>query len=209
MNEKQKQAYMICVFVGALAVVGALYYQYSFASGQIRAAKSKQASEQKKLDVVKKDYTEIKEWVGKEDEAIAQMDQLKKLSVRLPDQPDAPGFLNAMLQVLRTTGMLQESVRAEGTTSTPNYTEIPFGVTGYGRFHEIGQFLTLIEQNPDRFMRVKNLTITNHPKRPSIHPVDLRIATFTFKVPTLSVPGEEPAPEAEAGAATGRAPRRR
>jgi Tfp pilus assembly protein PilO len=60
------------------------------------------------------------------------------------------------------------------------YTEIPYTIEAHGRYHEIGQFLTLIEQNPQRFMRLRNFTAENNLERPSIHPVQMEISTFMF-----------------------------
>ena len=105
---------------------------------------------------------------------------IQKVIQRLPSRPDAPGFLVALVSILRQTGIIQRSVTPEETVNRTQYTEIPYEIDAFGRYHELGQFLTLVEQNPARFMRVKAMRVSNNLARPSIHPIELQISTFMF-----------------------------
>ena len=68
----------------------------------------------------------------------------------------------------------------EDRSSCSLYTEIPYVILAHGRYHAVGQFLTLVEQNPQRFMRVKYLKIKNDLLRPSIHTIQMVVETFMF-----------------------------
>ncbi|MCC6546556.1 type 4a pilus biogenesis protein PilO [Candidatus Sumerlaeota bacterium] len=63
------------------------------------------------------------------------------------------------------------------------FREYPFTIKGTARYHEFGQLINLIECNPDRLMRVTDFKLINNPKRPSIHPMEVSISTFTFNEP--------------------------
>jgi Tfp pilus assembly protein PilO len=134
----------------------------------------------KELKEYNTQLTQINDLMKQKDEVDKQAETIKKITRRLPSSPDAPGFLNALLMTLGTTGIIQENVKPGQTTDRTLYTEIPYSVVAHGHYHAFGQFLTLIEQNPDRFMRVKKLKIENNLDRPSVHPIEMEIATFMF-----------------------------
>ena len=123
---------------------------------------------------------EIQELMAQRDELDRQRELIQTVVARLPSSPDAPGFLMALVSILRTTHIIQEIVKPERPQNREQYTEIPYIVEAHGRYHALGQFLTLIEQNPQRFMRLKNLNIENNLDRPSIHPIKMEIPTFMF-----------------------------
>ena len=105
---------------------------------------------------------------------------LDKLSKKLPNSVDAPGFFQAMVKILAITRIEMTDLTPENPAQRTVYTEIPYKIIGRGRYHDFGQFLNLIEENPERFMRVKTLTVENQDDRPSIHNISVRIGTFMF-----------------------------
>jgi Tfp pilus assembly protein PilO len=105
---------------------------------------------------------------------------LDKLAKKLPNSVDAPGFFQAMVKILAITRIEMTDLTPETPSQRTVYTEIPYKITGRGRYHDFGQFLNLIEENPERFMRVKTLTVENQDDRPSIHNISVRIGTFMF-----------------------------
>ncbi len=137
-------------------------------------------AKEEKVDL-EKELAQIKDLLSPKGEIEKQAEMIRKVTRRLPSSSDAPGFLNTLMLSLRTTGIIQEEVKPETTSDESRlYTEIPYKVKALGHYHAFGQFLTLIEQNPERFMRVKNMTISNSELRPSIHPFDIEIETFIF-----------------------------
>jgi len=67
----------------------------------------------------------------------------------------------------------------------------------------IGIILTLLEQNTDRFMRVKSFKITDNLQRPSVHPIDMQISTFMFNTQPPQAPAAPKAQPANAAAKKG------
>ena len=65
------------------------------------------------------------------------------------------------------------------------YAEIPYRIDCRARYHDLGQFLALVEQHKEQIMRVKNLDLSADAKNPSRHKVDIQVATFFF---TRSIP---------------------
>ncbi len=195
LTEKEKTAFTIVGFFAVLGLVGVGYTKYFFVNAAITQAKKKEQAAEKDIEALKQNKKQIEGWLGRKDEMEAVRAEIRKVTRRLPESPDAPGFLNALVATLRATGIIQQSVRPKGNLPRSQYTEIPYTIAAYGRYHELGQFLTLIEQNPDRFMRLKNLTLTNNLARPSVHPIDMQIETFMF--------GTAPASRGKSGPAKG------
>ena len=120
-------------------------------------------------------------------QAEAQKDKIEEMrkvvaeaAKRLPSTPDAAGFYNELIRILRITGVLTKRVEPKANRGQTLYTEIPYGIENECRYHEFGQFLNLIEENQTRFMRVNSFDIKNNQQRPSIHPVTVNISTFMF-----------------------------
>lgn len=193
MTEKDKQTLMAAVIAAVLLVGGSIYYKVFLAKDQIKIAERQAVKLETDIKELNAKAAKLKTWTERRDELAKMQANIDKVSRRLPDSPDAPGFLNALVQVLRGTGIIQESLRAEVPKQSSQYTEIPYQARAYGRYHEVGQFLSLIEQNPDRFMRVKKLNIETTLDRPSIHPIQLQIGTFTFNKSAMSA-AAAPAP---------------
>ncbi|MEQ8820075.1 MAG: type 4a pilus biogenesis protein PilO [Sumerlaeia bacterium] len=99
---------------------------------------------------------------------------------RLPKKNSTIEFLTVLQENLTKTGLATTRVSPSGVVKRQMYEEYPFAIKGSGRYHAIGQFLNLIECNPERFMRVNSFTIENNDRRPSQHPLSLVVSTFTF-----------------------------
>lgn len=179
-TEQQKSQLLVIGFLAAVLLVVVVYFHFVIGRSQINQFKKQSTELRQDIADAEAELAEIRAILAQEDEMERQRAQIAKVVRRLPSNPDAPGFLMALVSVLRTTGIIQEMVKPERVASRSQYTEIPYSIEAFGRYHEFGQFLTLIEQNPDRFMRVKSFTLTNTENRPSMHPVDLEVATFMF-----------------------------
>ncbi|MCL5270631.1 MAG: type 4a pilus biogenesis protein PilO, partial [bacterium] len=179
-GEQQKTSLILTLFIGGvcLALIG--YFHFMIGRGMIKDAETRKSTEKAKLDDLKKQLAEINALMNQADAMKEQAEVIEKTTRRLPASPDAPGFMKELVNVLGTTGIIQEEVKPELPISRPLYTEIPYSVKSHGHYHAFGQFMTLIEQNPDRFMRVRNFAISNNMERPSIHDIDMEITTFMF-----------------------------
>lgn len=179
-TETQKSKLLIIGFVGAVMLVIVLYFHFIIGRGQLRDYKMQAARIEQEIGEAQVELVEIRDLMAQKGQLEEQRLLIEKVVRRLPSSPDAPGFLMALVSILRTTGIIQEMVRPDRVQIRSQYTEIPYKIEAHGRFHELGQFLTLIEQNPARFMRVKDFHVTNNNDRPSVHPIQMKIATFMF-----------------------------
>jgi type IV pilus assembly protein PilO len=180
LTEQQKTTLIITLFIGGVLLVLALYFHFMIGRGMISDYQRKTEDKRTELTELRKEMRQVNQLMKQESDLQAQAQLIEKVTKRLPSSPDAPGFLNALLSILGTTSIIQQEVKPDDVNAQTLYTEIPYEIKAFGNFHAFGQFLTLMEQNPDRFMRVKELTIENNPQRPSIHPIELKIATFMF-----------------------------
>ncbi len=180
LNDSQKSKLLMTLFVGVVGLVLIGFFYFMYGQGLIAQEDRMRAEGEQKLKSLREELQQVSDLVGQKQELERQSEMIRKVTQRLPSSPDAPGFLNALLTTLSTTGIVQEEVKPVEKENRTAYTEIPYTIQAHGRYHSIGQFLTLIEQNPERFMRVKSLEISNDADRPSIHPLKMDVTTFMF-----------------------------
>ncbi|MGI8907819.1 MAG: type 4a pilus biogenesis protein PilO [Candidatus Sumerlaeaceae bacterium] len=141
-------------------------------------------------DLVAKIDVEIKDLnrrLAEMDEAEKNMELLKQkqeylrqIAAKLPSSIAPQEFYNAMIEILQTTRVDYSALAQLKLEERQVYTEIPYMISGKGRYHDFGQFLNMVEENPVRLMRVKKFTVENDDRRPSIHPITVELATFMF-----------------------------
>jgi type IV pilus assembly protein PilO len=180
LTKQQKKAVITTVIAGVV-ILGFTSYLYFMLGKKSIAVKTAQIEKnQEKIEILNaqlKEMDELAKLQGRFSEIETRLDQISR---RLPSTPEAPGFLNALSAALRATGISTKKLAPTPENAFDRFTEIPYKIDAVGRYHEIGQFLTLVEENPQRFMRVKSLKIENDKARPSLHPVTVGIATFMF-----------------------------
>jgi Tfp pilus assembly protein PilO len=99
---------------------------------------------------------------------------------RLPSNLDPIEVFDILRGYFEGTDVQFTNLDPGPVTNRGRYTEQPFKIRGTARYHEFGQLVNLIECDPKRLMRVNELRLTNNERRPSIHPMELTISTFTF-----------------------------
>ena len=168
----------IILAVVLFAAVG--YYYFYLVADQIK--KDNIAIERVNEDIKKleNEQREIARAFDNLEELKKKAEYLKRIERKLPDRPDAPGFFQALTRILEVTRVTYSELTPLQQVVRTVYTEIPSRVKCRARYHDFGQFLNLIEENPDRFMRVKTFTIDNDDLRPSLHPIEVEIGTFMF-----------------------------
>jgi Tfp pilus assembly protein PilO len=194
LNEQQKRMLLIVVFVGFIGLVTTAYLWYIWGSGIVKTSRQKVETAATETASIEAELTKINEFQALTQSEYSVIEaKLERMTRRLPPSPEAPGFLKALSNILRETGIDTKDLAPQAVEAFGGYTEIPYQISARGRFHEIGQFLNLLEQNPDRFMRVKEMTVKNSEDRPSLHPVDVKIATFMFADKSAEVADAQPA----------------
>ena len=184
-TDQQKSTLMGIGVAALLLVAGFGYYLYMFGKDEL-AGYEKDADEKEKNSLAwkiardGKELKRVRELLAHEDELQAELESFAKVEERLPKTSNARGFYKELVDTLRTTGIYQDRVRTVTPKNRVQYTEIPYSIKAIGRYHEFGYFLTMIEQNPQRFMTVKNFTLDLTDARPTMHPISLEVATFMF-----------------------------
>ena len=164
----------------AVVLFAAVAYYFYLVADQIKRDKigiEKIDEDIKKLQTEQRDIARAFENL---EQLKMKAEYLKRIERKLPDRPDAPGFFQALTRILEVTRVTYSELTPLQQVVRTVYTEIPYRVKCRSRFHDFGQFLNLIEENPDRFMRVKTFTIDNDDLRPSLHPIEVEIGTFMF-----------------------------
>lgn len=180
LTPQQKDAVKAGFILAVLIFVGAIYYYRFIVKEQIAQAEKKIKATQTQIKELDQEIRDLQAQLGNPEELKLKEEFLKKIAAKLPDTPDAPGFFEALRDILQVTNIEYSELEPQKEISRSVYVEIPYRIKCVARYHDFGQFLNLIEENPKRFMRVKTFTIENQDNRPSIHPVTLELATFMF-----------------------------
>ena len=180
LTEKNKQALLVglimAVFLGFL--VG---YYYWLSMPVIDKAKTEGKTLTAEIAKNQAEIKNIRAYIENTDEREQMMEVVRRAKERLPEDRRAIEFLGLLRDSLTKTGVVQTRVAPEAPKRRTLYEEIPYSVRGSARYHEFGQFLNLIECNPERFMRVNGFSLSNDLNRPSVHPMDVGISTFMFR----------------------------
>ncbi|MBN1899719.1 type 4a pilus biogenesis protein PilO [Candidatus Sumerlaeota bacterium] len=180
LDEQAKKNLTVGLFIAIMLTAGFGYYHYIWLKPYYQSCEEKIKSLKSEIKVLNGELREI-EAVEKQKDQIAEMQRVvDEATKRLPNTPDAAGFYQELIRVLRITGVFATRVEPGRKRTEAMYTEIPYIIACQCRYHEYGQFLNLIEDNQSRFMRVNSFNIKNNDNRPSIHPISVNISTFMF-----------------------------
>ena len=177
-TEKDKNTATVCIVLLLILCVGVFYMNKYFWKVKV-TSKTKELN--KLLDENKKLQNEIREAnliIAQEDQIPALKDKIEKIQKRLPDNPDARGFYLALVDILEATGVKYNVVLPSKRRVQTIYTEIPYDLELICGYHELGEFISLIEENPDRIMRLNTLSVEQLKGRPTTHKVNLQVSTF-------------------------------
>jgi len=180
MTPQQKDIVKAGIVLAVLIFAGVCYYYFYWAKSSIQMREKQVAELQKDIKKIEQEIRDIEAQFGNPEELKAKRTFLEKIARKLPDRVDAQGFFEALVAILGATNIDYSELTPKPPISRSIYTEIPYEIRCKARYHDFGHFLNLIEENPNRFMRVKTFTIENQAERPSIHPILIEVATFMF-----------------------------
>lgn len=178
---QQKDA-LKAAFIGILLLgIAVFYLNFQFVGAWVKTLDEQtQAIKEKDIKELEERISQMKAELLDQDEFKRKQALLAEVAKKLPATADPQGFRRALQQVVATTNIEVTEFQPQPPAVRSNYTEIPYRLISLARYHDFGQFLNLIEENRERFMRVKTFTIQNQDDRPSIHPITIDVATFTF-----------------------------
>lgn len=180
MTEKNRQATLIICVFGLLAMAAAAYYYFMMAKENITrmdAEAKKIAEENIKSE---REITQLKALVNDKARWEALKAKVEHAKRRLPQNPDDTAFFEILQETVRRTNISASRLQVKPVVPRPTYLEVPYEIGGAARYHDFGQFLNVVECHPDRLMRVSKFSLRNNDKRPSVHPMNITITTFTF-----------------------------
>ena len=135
---------------------------------------------------VKADLRNAETLVGKMDSMRASLEAYEKKVGRyektLPTEHGLPGLLENLSEMAKSSNMkivgIVPAVGASGGAGrTQAYQEIPIMITARSGYHELGRFLSSLE-NCDRFMKVADISIRSNRASPKRHDVELLVLTY-------------------------------
>lgn len=179
-TEQEKKVLFLGAFIAAMMVAGSLYYYVMFVKKEVAANAEKVVKIRKEIKVVEKELNDMKRFMGKEEEVTNMRKIVESTTKRLPSSHNEYEFLSLLINILRVSKVNQHFLKPSAYVAQTLYTEIPYSIDLKARYHEFGSFLNLVEENPDRFIRVNSFQISNDKDRPSIHPIKVVISTFMF-----------------------------
>lgn len=182
-SETDRKVLQVILVVGVVAVLGLFYYVWATANPEKKRLDAAIAEHTTETKAKETELSNLKNWQEQADEISAIVRNLEQKIQRLPKTRGPREFFRILRQCVRITNLSDIKVGRLKRVPMGAYEEIPYMITCRARYHDLGQFLALIEQHREQIMRIKTLDISNDLKRPSRHPITLSVATFVFTEP--------------------------
>jgi Tfp pilus assembly protein PilO len=179
-SELDKKVLYFGLVIALVIAAILLWYMIAIQGDQIKRHRREREKITEEVKDLKKNYTQMLAMVQQKDKVMRDLAILEEAAKRLPTSRDRFKFFVELSDILQLTGVKYSKIVPQKDNVKTFYTELPYEITCLARYHEFGQFLNMIEQNPNRFMRVKEFVVRNDRQRPSLHPITLNVATFMF-----------------------------
>jgi Tfp pilus assembly protein PilO len=179
-SESDKRTLQTAVVAGVVAMLGLFYYSWAFVNPDIGGTEKSIADLQEEIKRKEATLAELKKWEGRTNEIASIVQDLEAKVQRLPKTSEASDFLRILRDCVRRTNLSDIKIGRVRNVPMGAYEEIPYMITCRARYHDLGQFLTLVEQHPDQIMRLKTLSMASDLRRPSRLNVVVQVATFAF-----------------------------
>ena len=149
-TEKDKKTLQVGVFIALLLGAGIAYYHFTVIKPGIKANSNKTEQLTDEIKQFKEDYRTMLALKDQEDLIKAMENSVRDAARRLPSRPDAPGFLNELIEILRMTGVKNQTMTPQRYDEHTLYTAIPYDIECSSRYHEFGQFFGQFALRLDR-----------------------------------------------------------
>lgn len=180
LTEKNKQALIVGCILGSAILIIIIYFGFMFIKPEV----DRLAQETEKLEAEysanKKTLDDYKKYLADTKLKGQVEDAFSRVSSRLPALQDPIEVFDLLRDYIEGSDVTFTLLEPKPAKTRERFTEYPFALKGTARYHEFGQLVNLIECNPDRLMRVTDFLLTNNDKRPSVHPMEINLTTYTF-----------------------------
>lgn len=180
LTAQQKDAIKAGFILAIVLLLGVGIYWWQFSQPEVAAAKTTISGLDKEVGDLKKQVADMNMAATNLDKLKEKQKLLEEVAAKLPSTVAPQEFYRALEEILKVTRMSYSELSQLPLLERAVYTEIPYQIVGSGRYHDFGQFLNLVEENPNRLMRIKTFVIENDDARPSVHPLKVQLATFKF-----------------------------
>jgi Tfp pilus assembly protein PilO len=180
LSEKQKQALLVGGIAGLAILLIAGYFYLMFVRPEVQEWNAERVKLEKEVRDNTRTIKNYNELLADKSRVQALESQFSEIAKRLPAEQDPIEVFDLLRGYFEGTDVGFTFLDPGLAVNHNKFTEFPFTIRGTARYHEFGQLVNLVECNPDRLMRVSNFRMTNNNVRPSIHPMEIGITTFTF-----------------------------
>lgn len=181
LTDKQKQVLLVGGILGAACLVIIVYLGFMFVRPEVAAADKKVKDLNIKIEEASDNLNKYKAFLADTGKRAQLEEAFGRVQSKLPDVQDPIEVFDLLRDYIEGTDVTFTYLDPGDQTSRERFVEYPFTIRGTAGYHQFGQLVNLIECNPDRLMRVSNFKLTNNNRRPSVHPMEIGITTFTFR----------------------------
>jgi type IV pilus assembly protein PilO len=181
---KNTQTQALLLAVSAVLVASVLYLYFIFVPQVVRVFKmtantGKVRLELKSARVMVKDFEGLKSGLK---ECSQKVESYEK---KLPAEQEIPALLENLSTMAKDSNVKIVSIVPamsyfkddKLSNKSPIYREIPILITAKSSYHELGRFLSNLE-NADRFMKVVDIDIKSNKTNSKKHDVELMVCTY-------------------------------
>lgn len=180
-TETQKQVTLAGAILGVLLIAAVGYWYFMVTRPALEQNERDRARAATEVRTLTERRNEMRNVINNREEWEELQAKVEVAIRKLPSEDRAIEFLALLREGLQRTGVQQTSIVRNNTVRRNMYNEIPYTIQGFARYHDFGQFVNLIECNPERLMRVNRIDLSNNAQRPSVHPMTIGISTFAFR----------------------------
>lgn len=202
LTDGQKTTLISCAVLLGLSFGALYYFDFLWGDGIINGYTTRTKAAMTKLETLKKNETEYKSLKESSEllrELKANFDQAAQRW-----QPDPTlTIMDILFESFELTGVGFTNISRSNPQDLGLYNETVYSIECFGRFHELGMLMNLLEDNEQRFMRIKSFTIDNDKvdDRPSIQHALIELGVYTFNPRPAAAQGAPATTTAKAPAA--------
>lgn len=168
---ERPRSHIVGAWIGSLALLGLLYWQYSFRAQEKEYVAQEEKSEQLAQKIL--DEKRRARNLNKLKEKIKELDVNLKIALQeLPDKREIPDLLSSISNLARDAGLDVILFRPGAEMAKDFYAEVPVSISVQGTYHQVATFFDEVGQLP-RVVNINQISI----REPQITPDSVQIKT--------------------------------
>jgi len=197
LSEKEKQGLFTVVFLAVLVGAGVWWYEFQFGASKVKGWQEKTEELNGQVGELEGKARKYRRLLERKAEILSLEKTVRNAASRFPKQADAAQFHKILADTVGKTGVYPLSVTAVNRVPREYFVEYRYQIECLARYHDLGVFFNLIEEHPERFMRVRSFSLDHDSKlvsrRPSVHHAKVEVVCYTYspKRRPYTLPGGE------------------